>query len=117
MSKTYLNLIPEQIDALWSVADGLFPQGAPLDLARFLENHPDYELYGGDRPIEDAEDQTLMKILDQLHAGLSSGNVELDAHLRAGLDEILEDQCRGTRYYGNHPYFRDPTLIITEDTQ
>lgn len=114
MSKTYLNLIPEQIDALWSVVDGLFLNGAPYDLARFLEKHPDYALYGGDRPIEDAEDQTLMKILDQLHEGLTSGNIELSPYLRGALDEVLEDQCRETTYFGNHPYFGNPNIVVTQ---
>jgi hypothetical protein len=100
MNKTYL--IPEQIDALWSVVDSVlvvdsvFVGGARNDLAYFLQKHPDYAVYGGDRCIEDAEDQTLMKVLDQLHEGLTDGNVELNAHLRRALDEVLTDLCRGT---------------------
>lgn len=102
---TYLELIPEQIDALWSLVDAEFIDGDALILGEYLMRHPHMALYKGDR-LEDATDQTLVKVLDQLVEKRTEGNIELTPVRQRGLDEVLDTLCRGTPFYGKHPYFQ-----------
>jgi len=90
---TYLNLLPEQIGALWVLLDSEYLPGHPAHtLAMRLEKHSDFVDYGGDL-LEGAIDLIVDKIRQQLTLGLTrlTGNVELSEEETSTLQEVLDE--------------------------
>ncbi len=96
MNKVYLDLLPEQIGALWCFLDGEYLAPHPaITLAVRLERLPAFHHYDGDL-LEEVIDIVSLKIKKQLDNPLVEGNVELSEGdiwvLRKVFDELYPEQ-------------------------